>query len=284
MVTVGCVVALCSSAAAVFASRPRMMRLIGWTPGARRDPSDVGLQFEDVEYLTGVKGWFVGAADPVAAVVIVHGLETSSDPRATDRGPILEVAAALHRIRYAVLVINLSYANGRRPYSAGRFESDDLCAAASWIVDRVGKPAAIVGMSAGGHAAVAAGRDAREVFAVVTDSAFVDGGAIVVRQASTFVPVPKLAFALAPAFMHLFNGTPPVDLGATRSSSPAMFHIHGSADTAVDIGNVHLLAAATGGEAWVVADAEHVQAYAKDPDGYVNRVTAFLDLALAAYS
>ena len=274
-------VLVCSAVAASFASRPRLMRLLGWVPGAARDPSDVGLEFEDVEYLPGVKGWFVSVADPVAAAVIVHGLETSSDPRATDQGPRLELAAALCARGYSVLVINLGYANGRRPYSAGRFESDDVCAASSWIAERVARSVAIIGMSAGGHAAVAAGRQAPDVFAVVTDSAFVDGGAVVIEQASTLTPVPKLAFVLVPAIMRLLNKTSPVDLAATKSSSPAMFHIHGSSDTAVGVDNVRRLAAATGGETWVVADAEHVRAYTTDPAGYVMRVTTFLDRALA---
>jgi len=279
---VGGVLAALNLTAAVVASRPKLLRLFGWVSPENATPSDFGLDFEDVEYQPGSHAWWIQAPDARAAVVIVHGLETSEDPRTTDPGRRLALAAALSDAGIGSLVINLGYATGSHPYSAGRLEADDVKAAVRWINRRVLTPTALFGASAGGHSVIAAGGDDIGVFAVVTDCAFVNGAEVIVDQTAQLTSLPLSAFFMVPAFMRLLNGVGPLDLSSGPSTTVPMFHIHAGSDSAIDVSNAHRLADSTAGETWIVKGADHVECYESDPAAYLERVLGFLEQTLPA--
>jgi len=165
------------SAVAALATRPRLAAMVfGESATATVDPLDFGLLADDVEYAPESRAWWIPTAEPpVGAAVIVHGFEPTDNPRATDPGPRLDLAVRLHRTGIASLVVNLGYASGAHPHTGGPSEADDIAAAVEWARQRSGVPVAIVGFSAGGHAAVVAAGQCQPS-AVVTDASFVDFG------------------------------------------------------------------------------------------------------------
>lgn len=272
--------ALPSLAAAVLATRPHLAaRVFGGSTNPARHPSEVGLVASEVDAALGWTGWWVPAEDPVAAVVVVHGFEPSDDPKATDTGPRIEMAKFLVDANYSVLLIGLGYGSGAHPHTGGAAEADDIADAVAWTASTSQLRVALLGLSAGGHAAIAAsGRS--DVVAVVTDSSFVSFGDIVAEQASGVLGLPVSVFAGVPHVMRAMTGHYPVELDDCVIGAVPMLHIHGDADTAIDHTNLSRLAAITGGATLTVAGAEHIDSFRVDPDRYRNRVLEFLDEAL----
>jgi fermentation-respiration switch protein FrsA (DUF1100 family) len=74
----------------------------------------------------------------------------------------------------------------------------------------------------------------------------------------------------------------PVDFIGAITPRPVLF-IHGAMDDFVPLEQLQMLAqAAPRAEIWMVDDATHVGAYAKDPQGYLDRVARFFTHGLAA--
>lgn len=278
----GALAALPSAIVAALATRPKLAaKVFGGEPLPRRHPSDLGLEAEEVDCAPGCSGWWIEAEAAVATVVVVHGFETSDDPKATDPGPRLEMAQFLHAAKMHTLVISLGYANGAHLHSGGELEADDIAAAVAWATTRAGLPVALFGCSAGGHASVLAA-DRADVFAVVTDSAFVSFAEVVADQAAEVLGAPASFFRLAPTFMRFMTGRAPANLRTEAPAHVPMLHIHGDADTAIGHSNLARLATATGGETLTMAGADHIDSLRVDPTGYAAAVVAFLERVLPA--
>lgn len=258
-------------------------RVFGGEPSPVRHPSELDLDADDVEYAPGCTAWWIPAADAVASVVIVHGFDTGDDPRATDPGPRLELAAILGESGYNCLVISLGYGAGVHLHSGGALEADDIAAAVKWAGARADVPVAVIGFSAGGHAAVTA-TDRMHVFAVVTDGSFTNFGQIVIEQGVEALSAPAWMFRPVRHVMKLATGRAPVDLAAWPvDTSMPMLHIHGEADTAISFDNLARLAAVTGGETLEVADADHNQSIFVDAERYTGTMLSFLERSLAEF-
>ncbi len=267
---------------AALATRPRLAALaFGGEPNPSRHPADVGLDATDIEYSLGCSAWWISAADAVASVVIVHGFEPSEDPRATDPGPRLELAAVLHRSGYNCLVVSLGYGSGAHLHSGGALEADDVAAAVRWARSEADVPVAVVGFSAGGHAAVTA-TDRMHTFAVVTDSSFTDFGQVMIEQGVEILSAPAWLFRPVRKIMKLATGHWPVDLESWRvDRTMPMLHIHGDADEAISFDNLDRLASATGGETLVVHGAGHIESLIVNPELYSETLLDFLQRSLA---
>lgn len=269
-----------SAVVGLLASRPRLATLVfGPNDSPPRLPSDLGLAFEDVDYGRGRGWWIPSPEDGGLAAVVAHGFDPSDDPRSLDPAPRLDVAASLHRMGCASLVINLGYAGGSRPHTGGVAEAADIVAAVNWARGHSGRDVGLIGFSAGGHACLAASVNASPAF-IVTDSSFVDFGEVVVRQAVGALGIPSGLVAAAPTAMRFISGEAPVDLATVAlSSSTPTLHIHGSADTALDPTELERLAALTGGTTLLVPDAEHVESHRVDPAAYETALRTLLAAA-----
>ena len=272
-----------SAAVVMISSKPRLAaRVLGAGEAPSRHPSDVGLAAVDVEY----RAWLSRLVDSGAEC---HGLRRDRPrfrdiprPRATDPAPRLELAALLANEQFASLVISLGYASGAHPHSGGHLEAEDIGAAVRWARAESRLPVALIGFSAGGHAAVAASARC-DPCAIVTDSAFVDFTEVVKAQSASIVGAP--AWVLGPVnwLMGVVNGCAPVNLESHRiAAGVPMLHLHGTADTAIAFDNLQRLAAITGGEAIAFPGADHVEALRTDPDLYRNTVIPFLKAAAHA--
>lgn len=273
-----------SSVLAALATRPKLAALaFGGEANPRRHPADVGLEAIDVEYSPGCPAWWISAADASASVVIVHGFEPSEDPRATDPGPRLELAAMLQRSGRNCLVISLGYGSGAHLHSGGTLEADDVAAAVRWARSEGGVPVAVFGFSAGGHAAVTAS-DRMHAFAVVTDSSFTDFGEVMIEQGVEVLSAPAWLFAPARKVMKLVTGHWPIDLSTWRvDRTMPMLHIHGTGDQSISFDNLERLAAATEGETLVIDGADHLESLIVNPVLYEHTVLEFLERSLAEF-
>lgn len=147
-------------------------------PGRSRpwsDPSEVGLDFEDVAFESwdGVRlrGWFMPAETaggrPAPTIVSVHGwpwsrMGTQADNLLNDlpgSRPInlLPLFRSLHDAGYAVLAFdlrNFGESEARRLFTAGWHESRDLRGAVDWLETRPdvdGERVGVIGFSNGGN-------------------------------------------------------------------------------------------------------------------------------------
>lgn len=266
-----------SVAVALVASRPR------WQQRVFGSVTQTHLALgEEVGLGGGRTGWFVPAGERRGGVVIVHGFVLSKTPVLDSPSPLFDFAAVLRDAGYDVLLPTLGYANGVHPFSGGVAEADDVVNAAEWLAARDGGPVAVWGFSFGGHAALLAGVQSDRIAAIVTDSAYDDSAAIV-EQASRMSRLPSWLFLLVPRMFPIVAGAKPLRVSALPSAAhrrPTL-HIHGDADSAIHPDNLDRLTAATGGDRWLVAGAEHVRAHEVAAD-YQERVIAFLDSALSA--
>ncbi len=262
---------------AALATRPRLAaKAFGGRANPSRHPSDFGLSSTDVEYSPGCSGWWVPTPEAVGSVVIVHGFEASEDPRATDTAPRIELAALICEAGYNCLIISLGYSGGTRLHSGGALEAADIAAAVQWAATECDAPVAVVGFSAGGHAAVAA-TNQTQVFAVVTDSSFVDFREVVIQQGVSVLSIPSWFLTPVPAFMRLATGHAPVDLASWPiDRNTPMLHIHGDADRAINFSNLKRLAAITGGQTLAVHGAGHIGSFAVNRQLYSETVLTFL--------
>ncbi len=279
-------------------------------------PRAVGMDYRDVEFPSRrgrgeterkLRGWLIpsrvdGAIAKARAtrwVVIVHG---ESSNRTDPQSGALGLASDLNGLGYGILMFDLrgcgDSSEGR--FTAGWDERLDVLGALDCLVDlgadrsRIG----IIGFSLGAVASGLACSTPGVAAALVSDSAFADLWSMIQGSASTRMQAaftslvrPGMDF-----FLHRLYGYRLTDVvlaeRMAESDTPTLI-IHGASDQVVPPQNAYALARARGvsqraidagasDDFWLVSDTGHTQAYRKDPDRYVARVSAFFNRYLAA--
>jgi len=142
-------------------------------------PSDFGLRFEKVSFLTGdgieIKGWFVpasGAGKKAPAIILCHGLGAGKSDFTAMAGPLSE--RGLHVLLFDFRGHGES-GGGRSSF--GHEEIEDIRAAIDHLkgrgevdAERIG----IYGFSMGGAAAIMAAAENEDIKALVADSSYTD--------------------------------------------------------------------------------------------------------------
>jgi pimeloyl-ACP methyl ester carboxylesterase len=253
-------------------------------PSLDRTPARVALAYDDIEYAPGLPGWYVAADDRVASVVVVHAFGAN---RIGSRGEQLGLAHALHHAGFGVLLIDLGFATKAHPYSGGELEAEEVREAITWLGRRTEGAVAVIGVSEGAMATLAAARSGVPIAAFVADSAFLDGRAVLARGFSSSLHLPRFLFRLVPQLFPLWSGGHrPLNLSAEDLQSwhtPTLV-IQGENDRVVPPAVGRRLAELTKGQLWTVADASHAGALGQDADRYVRRVIEFLAGARAAWA
>lgn len=240
--------------------------------------------------------------DPHEAILLLHGYSGSIAPDILEFGPFLRRTAG-------VLGLDLRGHGGSDdgPSTFGLLETEDIAGALAWLGERGITRVAMVGLSMGGIAAIAA-------VAVLGDGSLpaADGDptaprgvdeaprprivGLVTDSAAPEIEVPIATRVGGPAgrfvAARLFDGATRV-LGADpRETEPArvigllesvpLLLIHGEADATVPVAEGRRLAGLAGpaSELWVVPGAGHKGSHAVARDDYERRVTDFLRLAL----
>lgn len=246
-------------------------------------PADHGLTYEDVSFVTSdgvtLSGWYVPSRNGAAVVVLAGSGST--------RSGALEHGAVLARHGYGTLLID-NRGHGRSAGTAmdtGWFGSADIAGAIGFLEARPGiDPARIglVGLSMGGEEAIGAAGDDARIRAVVAEGA-------TGRSDADLVDVPAgiaggiervtswTQFHVADLLTDAARPGPLVD--AARTSSAPMLLIAGRGEGSAnrrfrDVAPARI-------ELWDLPATAHVGALAERRDEWEQRVTSFLDRALA---
>jgi pimeloyl-ACP methyl ester carboxylesterase len=253
---------------AIVAAYPHLLARGGATVSLRPEAC------EDVDLRGDLKGWWCAASGWRIAVVLIHGWAGNREERWV---PFAMLARALGQNGISVLLFDLGYVGGRRMYSGGPREAEDVLQAARWVQERCGLPVVLWGFSAGGHAALlAAHRDPELPMAVIADSAFPDPGAMVASRAARVLHLPVVLLNLAPRLLPLLVGAAAEPL--TGGAVPTLL-IHGSEDREVPVVAARRLQQRTGARLHIVEGAGHEGAFRHDPDAYLEVGLDFLQRA-----
>lgn len=254
-------------------------------------PAAVGLAFEDVRFPArgdGVQiaGWYIPREGASAAVVLVHGKDSS---RATEfKGRFAELARGLHERGLAVLMIDMRGhgASGDARFAFGITERNDVLGAADWLQARGFGPGrvGVLGVSMGAAAAIGAASEDPAIGALVADCSYAEIYPLMQQHWGEASGLPD-AFLPSTLFVGRFivghdltQARPADEIGDV--AAPTLI-IHGAADAFTPVANGRQLAAAAPqAEYWEVPGAGHAGSYLADPAGYAERVAAFFERSL----
>lgn len=207
----------------------------------QRDPGDLGLAFQDVEFPTAngrtLRGWFIPADNaPAAAVAVLHGWGGNAET-------MLPLAAPLHRQGRAVLLFDArchGMSDGDAFVSLPRF-AEDLDHAIDWLRGQPGidpNRIAAIGHSVGAGAALLAASRSSRLAAVVSIAAFAHPAAMMRRWlAWRRIPYRPLGWAILEYVQHVigtrFERIAPVNT-IRRIQCPVLL-AHGTEDVTVPV-------------------------------------------------
>ena len=247
-------------------------------------PADYQLPYQEISYPAAVdnltiRGWYVPKS-PSRVIIVLHGKDAN-------RGAMLEPAAALAKLGYSLLLIDMrghGLSDGDH-YSYGYYEQRDVQGAVSWLKQRGFQPnhMAIYGASMGASTGLVFMGNNPDIAAMVSDSAYANlpdelayglhaftGGSI----PPIFLPGMELAATI-------FQG---LDVNAVRPEESVkhlngrhLLLIHGTADKLVPVDNAYRLQQAAGplADLWIVPGAAHTGSYATQPQPYIQHLTTF---------
>jgi pimeloyl-ACP methyl ester carboxylesterase len=249
-----------------------------------RTPDAVGLSVTQAEFVSTdgipLRGWW-NPGDPAMPVIIfVHGLNRS-------RLELLERAAESNRRGYGVLLFDLrNHGESGKAYTTiGIFESRDVCAAGRWAAEKAGgRPQILWGVSMGASSSILAARQCPGFAAIVSDSSFLSFRETVRHHLKLLFRLP--AFPIAnliigiTAFRMGFNPDDGDVEHAIRQLNIPILFIAGAADRRMPPALAEQMYTASPNprkELLIIPGAGHGEAFAKDPQTYLNSVYRFLE-------
>ncbi|MBI3654546.1 MAG: alpha/beta fold hydrolase [Acidobacteria bacterium] len=273
----------------------RLVTSAGTRPADRAltdTPATYGAPFQDVEFdtLDGIKisAWLLPSRDKKATIIFSHGLFRS-------RRELLERALDLWKAGYGALLYDSRNhgTSGAARVSLGYYERFDAEAAVRFLRDDIKTTDRLVlyGISMGAVTALMAAAETPEVAAVISDSAFLSFDDTIAHHIRVFLHLP--AFPLANELRYFierranFDGNKLNALEAVKQIHAPVLFISGQRDKRMPPDITESLFNASDSplkDLLIVDGAEtaiHGHAFQADPKGYIDRVTRFLDAALA---
>lgn len=276
------------------------------------DPATVGLEFREVSFpsrrngsepVPMLHGWIVApetSPNKVRArrwVVLVHG---DGANRTDHQVGMLALARALHDAGYGILMFDMRGCgiSADDDFTAGWRERLDVLGALDCLVamgaDR--SRVAVMGFSLGAVATALACSTPNVAAAVVCEGAFASFELMLKDGLNARFPLAgELRHGMSAFLKMLFgyNIQQVSPMKALADSEVPVMLIHGTDDAVVPVQHARMIARALGipqheidnGESdrlWLPEGVAHVKAFRSDPDAYLERVLAFLDLHLAA--
>lgn len=255
-------------------------------------PSDVGLQYEDVNFrsMDGVNlsGWLIrGSAEEAGAeqvtVIVVNGAKQNRND--ADTGT-LNIAKDLADKGINVLLFDLKGRGLSEGKGAALANNElDIGGAVNFVRERYGGKVALLGFSLGAAASINYASK-NDVNFVISDCCYSNVNEMFAREAARQGFPQGVARMFTGTFIsiaHCIYGSErvnPVDI-VTDVDCPILF-IHGSADERIpytdsaELYNVGVVAGRADDELVVVAGAMHTQSYKTDPVSYIDNVAGFV--------
>jgi len=248
-------------------------------------PADLGLRYEDVQFLTAdrftLRGWFLDSPGARAVIVLVHDLEAT---RADPEHRLLQLQRDYVRRGFSVFAFDLrghGESAGRRD-SLGRDERLDVRAAVAYARRRTNgtQPVLLHGFGYGAALAIAAAAQNADVAGVIADSPFLTMRSYI--RSGSHLPAPffaLVAFLARRIFGGDINALQPVR-DIAQVTVPILL-IHNEGDERVPVAHTLNIAAASldgRDEVWVLPDRlGHATGYAETPEFYLRRCLEFVD-------
>jgi uncharacterized protein len=260
------------------------------TPVGAESPADFGVPYREVRFPAsdgvGLSGWYLPSRNG-AAVVMMHGAGST-------RSAVLRHSVVIAGHGYGVLLYD-ARGHGRsagRAMDFGWYGNQDMSGAVSFLSSQPGvdgRRIGAVGLSMGGEEAVGAAATDRRIRAVVAEGVTGRTAADTrwlsqtygIRGTITEAWRTLLEYDLADL---LTDASPPIALrDAVAKASPTPVLLITAADVEEETHAAHFIQSAAPGTVhiWQVPDTGHVQGLITHPRQWENRVTAFLDRALA---
>ena len=251
-------------------------------------PASLDLVYEDVSFPSRIdnitlSGWYMLGEKEFTIVMVSGGIQNRVDPNAGT----LEIGRGLVGRGFNVLMFDL---RGRgESQGKGRlltYDERDIGGAVDYVMSR-GYPAGSIGLlgfSAGATSSLIFASE-EDVFAVVSDSSFVNVTDDLVRKVSNETGVPKLLVRLfvpgTQLIAQTIYGYDAVNLNDIVADvrCPILF-IYGERDDLIMVAGTRELFEASGNPSdglWIVPGAGHSQAYKMNPVNYIDKVMAFFD-------
>ena len=236
---------------------------------------------------TRLAGWIKPHDNPIATVILVHGLGVNHTVLANR-------AYRLWQRRFSVMLLDFRACGESEGSTStcGVREVEDLSAAVDLCLHQPefgNAPIVALADSLGGTVALAAAAQRAEIKAVFTDCAPVSLRSAIDKGFGAYTGLPVLPFRRAVVWaaeritresVEDFS----VEDSIARISPRAVCLAHGLQDPLVDVADAHLMHDRAGEprELWLEPDVGHVLAAQIHPDTYADRVADFFSRAVAS--
>jgi pimeloyl-ACP methyl ester carboxylesterase len=248
-----------------------------------KTPEDAGLSVEPAEFTSSdgipLRGWWNPGQASKPVIIFCHGLNRS-------RLELLERAAESNRRGYGVLLFDLrNHGESGRAYTTiGIHESRDVCAARKYAAEHApSRPQVLWGVSMGASSAILAAQQCPGVAAIVSDSSFLSFRETIAHHVGLLFRLPAFPFANLIVAITEWRAGFDADDGdveaAVRKIDVPILFIAGGADRRMPPALAERLMNASRNpikKLLVIAGAGHGEAFARDPETYLNAVFEFL--------
>ncbi|MQC16707.1 MAG: hypothetical protein DWG82_00565 [Chloroflexi bacterium] len=248
-------------------------------------PADLGLRYEEVQFLTAdrltLRGWFMAAPAARATVILVHDAGAT---RADRERAFLRLHRDYIRLGFSVFAFDLrahGESGGKRD-TLGCSERLDVQASVAYVRRRTGQtPILLHGFGYGAGLSIDAVARGVDVTGVIADSPFTTMRSYL-RSQHRGVPAPVFRLAVWVAnrlFRCDATALNPIQ-AVTRANAPVLF-IHSAVDDVISAAHTLNLSAASLDprmRVWVVEDhVGHGTAYVDLPESYLQHCLQFID-------
>jgi alpha-beta hydrolase superfamily lysophospholipase len=249
-----------------------------------KDPKDVGLQVEEIEFKTKdsltLRGWWSAGQAGYPVLIFCHGLNRS-------RLELLERGAEAHKRGYGVLLFDFrNHGKSDRAYTTlGILESQDVMAASQFVQMKApDQPQVLWGVSMGAATALLAVRDYGGFAGVVSDSAFPSFRETIEHHVRLLFRIPSFPVAdmivwITGVRMHMDPDTGDVEAAVRKFGNVPVLFIAGGADRRMPPGVAKRLYEANHSplkQLIVVPGAGHGEAFSTNRQQYLDAVFTFL--------
>ena len=260
----------------------RRWRPIDWEP-LPLNPARVRFKSADG---TPLAGWIKPHDNPIATVILVHGLGVNHTVLANR-------AYRLWQRRFSVMLLDLRACgeSAGSTSTCGVREVEDVSAAVDLCIHQPefgDAPIVALADSLGGTVALAAAAQRPEIEAVFTDCAPVSLRSAIDKGFGVYTGLPALPFRRAVVWAaERITGENVDDFSVedsiARIAPRAVCLAHGDQDPLVDVADAHLLHARASEpkELWLEPDVGHVLASQIHPETYADRVADFFKRAVS---
>jgi len=252
------------------------------------DPATISSNYEKVNFRSkddkaNIAGWFFKTDSSNKTIILVSG----SDQNRIDPGfGSDKVAKDLLANNFNVLMFDFRGRgeSDKAVYSIGYFEKYDLAGAYDYLLSRgyIPQRIGVISISLGGGTAVLALPLMSQVGGLVLDSSYSDMHTLIERELPGRSRLPKqfswgISLWARIIYRVKFDEMIPKDVLQNYQDRKFLI-IHGTTDKYVPIQDaLDLEKSSPKSELWIVSEAGHVKAYAKDPKEYINRVTNYFN-------